>query len=158
MGRGEGLLAAVQRAERANAMLIVGAAGPEIVRALIRVADQRQCCLLAAASPSGERLVGAMIYVSGGSLAPWSLGEPGDVLVVEGVALSQCGVRTVMSLLGTLTVGRVSGVILSGLSSASQTEHDLDVLDVNAILGVTVRGLQGSNEGRRPLACATAGG
>jgi hypothetical protein len=107
------LLAALHQAEQENEALFEQAAFREVVASLIDVAHRAAVHGVAAASPAGERLVGAML-LEASDLHPWRPGES-DVLVVDAVVVTGLGVRTRAAQARSLGAQVVHGVVVKQL-------------------------------------------
>lgn len=109
------LLGRLLECERVGTDLLSGPRAAAAVELVLGAARRLDIHALAAASPAAERLVGAAVYVAGGTLRVWSPNEGGDVLVIDVATASDLAVRRAVSHLRPVA-GRVRAMILAEAS------------------------------------------
>lgn len=106
------LLESLLDSEDRSAEALSGPDAKRAVSAVLAAARRGGLTALAAASPAGERLVGAAVYASAGGLSVWQAGRHDDVLVVDADTLSDLAVRQTIAH-ARLTSTSVAGLIVS---------------------------------------------
>jgi len=90
------LLRGVLAADREDQGLLSSPNAVSLLARIDEIAQAEHCTALLAASPSGHRLVGAMLFHFSSSYRVWQPGDAEPVLVLEGVALGDAALAVAM--------------------------------------------------------------
>lgn len=91
------LLRGVLTADREDRRLLSNPNAVDLLSRINEIAQTHDCTALLGASPSGQRLVGAMLLHFSSSYRVWQPGEHDCVLALEGIALGDAALATAMN-------------------------------------------------------------
>ena len=115
----DGLLTQVLVVDYEDRALIGGPGVRRVLERIASVAESRACLALLGASPSGERLIGAVLASFPGMFHVWDPGREEPVLVVEGIALGDSAVRRAMDVADRCGAAQAFGVLISPAEGSS---------------------------------------
>lgn len=91
------LLRGVLAADREDRGLLSNPDAADLLGRIDEIARTHDCTALLAASPSGQRLVGAMLFHFSSSYRVWQPGDSECVLALEGIALGDAALAMAMN-------------------------------------------------------------
>lgn len=123
-----------------NAVLLSSTACLAVVQEILEVAEAHRCRSILGATAAGNMLVGAALLAAEGRLSLWRAGQPGCVLVIDGVTTSMISVRAA-----------IRRALLCGATAAVGVIVDFPESPVEAEEGIVVLGVADSVVGQRDI-------
>jgi hypothetical protein len=88
---------------------------PSVTRGLVEIASAHGSVRLWGCSDAGQQLVGAMLLQAGSCFAPWTPGDVGGVLLVDGYIAGIAGLEGMAAHIRRLGAERVDALIVGAL-------------------------------------------